>query len=36
MTAALRLLERGFHVRMYGQDDFVGGMLHSFWDDDRR
>jgi uncharacterized protein with NAD-binding domain and iron-sulfur cluster len=33
MSAALRLLESGFHVRMYEQDDFVGGMLHSYWDD---
>jgi uncharacterized protein with NAD-binding domain and iron-sulfur cluster len=32
MTAALRLLERGFQVRMYEQDDFVGGMLHSYYD----
>lgn len=32
MSAALRLLERGFHVRVYEQDEFVGGMLHSYWD----
>ena len=33
MTAALRLLERGFHVRLYEQDDFVGGMLRSYYDE---
>lgn len=33
MSAALRLLERGFHVTLYEQDDFVGGMLHSYWDE---
>ena len=33
MSAALRLLERGFHVRMFEQDSFVGGMLHSYEDD---
>ncbi len=32
MSAALRLLERGFHVTLYEQDDFVGGMLHSYED----
>ncbi|MDK3074159.1 FAD-dependent oxidoreductase [Sedimentitalea sp. JM2-8] len=32
MSAALRLLERGFHVTLYEQDDFVGGMLHSYRD----
>lgn len=32
MTAALRLLERGFHVRLYEQDGFVGGMLRSYED----
>jgi zeta-carotene desaturase len=34
MSAALRLLERGFHVTMFEQDDFVGGMLHSYWDEE--
>ncbi len=29
MTAALRLLERGFHVRLLEQDDFMGGMLRA-------
>ncbi|MBJ6370709.1 FAD-dependent oxidoreductase [Sedimentitalea arenosa] len=33
MSAALRLLERGFHVTLYEQDEFVGGMLHSYWDE---
>lgn len=33
MSAALRLLERGFHVTLYEQDDFVGGMLHSYEDE---
>ena len=32
MSAALRLLERGFEVTLYEQDDFVGGMMHSFQD----
>ncbi len=29
LTAALRLLERGFHVTLYEQDNFIGGMLRS-------
>ena len=32
MSAALRLLERGFEVTLYEQDDFVGGMMHSYQD----
>ncbi len=33
MSAALKLLERGFDVILYEQDDFVGGMLRSYEDD---
>lgn len=33
LTASLRLLERGYRVTLYEQDDFVGGMLHSYWDE---
>ncbi|NRF66880.1 oleate hydratase [Aquincola sp. S2] len=29
MSAALRLLERGFHVTLLEQDDFMGGMLRA-------
>jgi zeta-carotene desaturase len=29
LTAALRLLERGYHVTLYEQDNFIGGMLRS-------
>tara|TARA_R110000787_G_scaffold57795_2_gene131855 strand:+ start:596 stop:2380 length:1785 start_codon:yes stop_codon:yes gene_type:complete len=29
LTASLRLLERGFHVTLYEQDNFIGGMLRS-------
>ncbi len=29
LSASLRLLERGFHVTLYEQDDFIGGMLRS-------
>ena len=32
LSAALRLLERGFEVTLYEQDDFVGGMMHSYKD----
>lgn len=30
MSAALRLLERGYDVTLYEQDDFVGGMLRAY------
>lgn len=29
LSASLRLLERGFHVTLYEQDNFIGGMLRS-------
>ena len=29
LTAALRLLERNYHVTLYEQDNFIGGMLRS-------
>ena len=29
MSAALRLLERGFHVTLLEQDDFMGGMMRA-------
>lgn len=29
LTASLRLLERGYHVTLYEQDNFIGGMLRS-------
>ncbi len=29
LSASLRLLQRGYRVTLYEQDDFVGGMLHS-------
>jgi zeta-carotene desaturase len=34
MTAALRLLERGFHVTLLEQDAFMGGMLRACTFDD--
>ena len=34
MTASLRLLERGFHVTLYEQDDFLGGMMRSYLDEE--
>lgn len=34
LTAALRLLERGFHVTLLEQDAFVGGMLRACTFDD--
>ena len=33
MSAALRLLERGYDVTLYEQDDFVGGMLRAYEND---
>jgi hypothetical protein len=35
MSAALRLLERDFKVTLYEQDQYIGGMLRSYWDPDR-
>ncbi len=32
LSASLRLLERGYEVTLYEQDDFVGGMLRAFED----
>ncbi|MEM9010194.1 MAG: FAD-dependent oxidoreductase [Pseudomonadota bacterium] len=32
LTATLRLLERNYHVTLYEQDDFVGGMMRAFDD----
>lgn len=29
LTASLRLLERGYHVTLFEQDNFIGGMLRS-------
>lgn len=34
LTASLRLLERGFQVKLYEQDDFIGGMLRSHHEHD--
>lgn len=35
LASALRLLERGFHVTLYEQDNFIGGMLRSHCEHDR-
>ena len=34
LTASLRLLERGYHVTLYEQDNFIGGMLRSHHEHD--
>ncbi len=34
LTASLRLLERGYHVTLYEQDEFIGGMLRSHHEPD--